>query len=102
MTDDRDSSHGNEQADENATEPAARATEARDRAQQVAERLAETAKDLAATMDHLAEARDRLAETTQIDPGRERHLAQRARDAAEGERQDAREMREKWDLPPVQ
>lgn len=102
MTEDRDSSHGNEQADKNATEPTARATEARDSAQQVAERLADTANDLAVTMDHLAEARDRLAETTQIDPGRERHLAQRARNAAEGERQDSRELREKWDLPPAQ
>jgi hypothetical protein len=76
-----------------------RAIRAIEDARAVAARLASTAQDLATTYDRLAETREACADQAD-DEQRDitRRSARRARDKADRERRDARELQERWNL----
>ncbi|MFC5139268.1 hypothetical protein ACFPK1_13570 [Actinomycetospora rhizophila] len=90
------SGHDSPAHDPHAEAMAKRAAKATEAARALAARLASTAEDLADTLDEVAQSRDERTGAVQF-PGDD-DAAQRARDKAEGERRDARELREKWDV----
>ncbi len=58
------------------------------------------AEDIASTLDRVAETRQaRAGQDGAEGSGSSRQAALRAREKAAPERRDARELREKWDLP---
>lgn len=75
----------------------ARASNAQKQARLLAARLAETAEGLAETLDDVAHTEEDHAKRSGSASARER--AQRTRAKAEGERRDARKLREAWDPP---
>ncbi|NMO94078.1 hypothetical protein [Actinomycetospora sp. TBRC 11914] len=82
-----------------ATAASARAGKAQEHARQLAGRLADTAGHIAATLDQVAETREArpgYADSTSL-----RERARRTREKADGERRDARSLREAWGLPQV-
>jgi hypothetical protein len=77
-----------------------RALQADDDARVLAARLARTALDVAATLDRVAATRDTRA--AQVDGAAAEVLrasARRAREMAESERVESRELRRTWHLP---